>query len=105
MTPEEELILALTRPAPDLIHARTLVANGIDWKKVAGLSGAQGAHYLLGHRLAGIGVPPDVRRAFATSRLTAQLRLRQYRAGLAPLLESGLPLLLMKGAALASRIF
>jgi hypothetical protein len=116
MTPEERLVFHFARPRPrdaDRDAARRAIAEGVDWRRVRDLAGAQRVHLVLGRNLERLedhrpAVPAPLRRAFVESRLSARVRLHAYRRAVAPVLralrDAGTPALLLKGAALSEGV-
>ena len=107
MRPDEALLLALGKIAPDRRdRAAALAAIGdpaFAWESALELARYHRVHALLAANLDDFVVPDGVRATLGRMRLSAQLRNEKYLHAVAPLLDA--PLLLLKGAALAFAIY
>jgi hypothetical protein len=118
LTPEERLVRALGKVAPDEADRRAALAAIRDPRfaaeRVVPVATAQRSAALLARNLEGApdllaALPPRVFRALAAARLVAARRLRLVAATAAPILAdaaaAGIPLLLLKGAVLQSTVY
>ena len=109
--PEQDLLLQLLQrrsSGPD----RTFGSNGIDWNRLTRLAGTGLAPYLIA-RLERVGlwdqVPGEVRDQLTAVRrangMAHLLRLRALRGALAALDNAGIPVVVLKGMALAYLVY
>ncbi|MDQ6829666.1 MAG: nucleotidyltransferase family protein [Gemmatimonadota bacterium] len=113
LLPSEERLLLLTAGGPKNDDAiRSLVEGGIDWTRVMWLAELELATPIVWRRIksvAGNSVPASVQTAFARNAQIADIRMlsREQRLvdALHALSKAGIPVLLLKGAALASTAY